>query len=327
MRRAPAARAASIARPGEGDHVEFAALRLQRRLGRLADQLQPLLDREQPRLVGVGADADHQPVAQRRRVRQHVEMAVGHRVEGAGIEGDAGHGDGLAGRARRGKGRGGQRCACAAPRSARGRSWKRRTPGGHMAKPLRSARWFAPDDFRAFGHRSRMSQMGYSAADYRGQASHRHRQHLVRPRPVPRPFQDARRGRQARRAAGGRLSRRTAGAVALRNPGQADHHALSQLPGDGDGGAHPLAPDRRRGADGRLRQDDARPHPGGDQRGRSRDLRSRRADAARQLARQDSGLRLGRDQILGGAARRDDLASRPGARWRTASRAPTASAW
>ena len=33
---------------------------------------------------------------------------------------------------------------------------------------LRSARWFAPDDFRSFGHRSRMNQMGYSAADYQG---------------------------------------------------------------------------------------------------------------------------------------------------------------
>ena len=33
---------------------------------------------------------------------------------------------------------------------------------------LRSARWFAPDDLRSFGHRSRMAQMGYSAEDYRG---------------------------------------------------------------------------------------------------------------------------------------------------------------
>ena len=33
---------------------------------------------------------------------------------------------------------------------------------------LRSARWFLPDDFRSFGHRSRMNQMGYSAADYVG---------------------------------------------------------------------------------------------------------------------------------------------------------------
>jgi dihydroxy-acid dehydratase len=39
-----------------------------------------------------------------------------------------------------------------------------------MKKPseFRSARWFAPDDFRSFGHRSRLSQMGYAAADYAG---------------------------------------------------------------------------------------------------------------------------------------------------------------
>ena len=33
---------------------------------------------------------------------------------------------------------------------------------------LRSARWFAPDDFRSFGHRSRMNQLGFAAADYVG---------------------------------------------------------------------------------------------------------------------------------------------------------------
>jgi dihydroxy-acid dehydratase len=33
---------------------------------------------------------------------------------------------------------------------------------------LRSARWFAPDDLRSFGHRSRMYQMGYAPADYAG---------------------------------------------------------------------------------------------------------------------------------------------------------------
>ena len=31
---------------------------------------------------------------------------------------------------------------------------------------LRSARWFAPDDLRSFGHRSRMMQMGYAPEDY-----------------------------------------------------------------------------------------------------------------------------------------------------------------
>ena len=33
---------------------------------------------------------------------------------------------------------------------------------------LRSARWFAPDDLRAFGHRSRAMQMGYSPEDWKG---------------------------------------------------------------------------------------------------------------------------------------------------------------
>jgi dihydroxy-acid dehydratase len=32
---------------------------------------------------------------------------------------------------------------------------------------LRSARWFAPDDFRSFGHRSRAMQMGYAPADWK----------------------------------------------------------------------------------------------------------------------------------------------------------------
>lgn len=39
---------------------------------------------------------------------------------------------------------------------------KRKTPG-----ELRSARWFAPDDLRSFGHRSRMMQLGYSEDDFR----------------------------------------------------------------------------------------------------------------------------------------------------------------
>ena len=54
-----------------------------------------------------------------------------------------------------------------------------RTPGAssHQASPigpvrqpedLRSARWFAPDDFRSAAHRSRVMQMGYGPADYIG---------------------------------------------------------------------------------------------------------------------------------------------------------------
>lgn len=33
---------------------------------------------------------------------------------------------------------------------------------------LRSARWMAPDDFRSFGHRSRIMQMGYAPEDWQG---------------------------------------------------------------------------------------------------------------------------------------------------------------
>ncbi|TYC49315.1 dihydroxy-acid dehydratase [Rhodobacterales bacterium] len=39
---------------------------------------------------------------------------------------------------------------------------KRKTTG-----ELRSARWFAPDDLRSFGHRSRMMQLGYSEEEFR----------------------------------------------------------------------------------------------------------------------------------------------------------------
>ena len=33
---------------------------------------------------------------------------------------------------------------------------------------LRSARWFAPDDVRSFGHRSRVMQLGYGPDDWVG---------------------------------------------------------------------------------------------------------------------------------------------------------------
>ncbi|WP_113260772.1 L-arabinonate dehydratase [Agrobacterium cavarae] len=37
-----------------------------------------------------------------------------------------------------------------------------------IEKKLRSSRWFAPDDLRSFGHRSRMMQLGYSEEDFAG---------------------------------------------------------------------------------------------------------------------------------------------------------------
>lgn len=41
-------------------------------------------------------------------------------------------------------------------------------PARKPAKPLRSARWFAPDDLRSFGHRSRLMQLGYAEEDFSG---------------------------------------------------------------------------------------------------------------------------------------------------------------
>jgi len=37
-----------------------------------------------------------------------------------------------------------------------------------VPESLRSAKWFAPDDLRSFGHRSRMKQMGYTPDDWAG---------------------------------------------------------------------------------------------------------------------------------------------------------------
>src|SRR5271169_2922776 len=43
-----------------------------------------------------------------------------------------------------------------------------RTSAKRKAQDLRSHRWFGVDDLRAFGHRSRMLQMGYSREDFAG---------------------------------------------------------------------------------------------------------------------------------------------------------------
>ena len=127
------------------------------------------------------------------------------------------------------------------------------------AAELRSARWFAPDDLRSFGHRSRVMQMGYAPADWAGKPviaivntwsdinqCHAHFKQRV---------DDVKRG--VLQAGGFPLELPAISAV--RAVRQADHHALPQLAGDGDRGAAAQPPGRRRGADGRLRQDHAGP--------------------------------------------------------------------
>ena len=134
---------------------------------------------------------------------------------------------------------------------------RRKTPA-----ELRSARWFAPDDLRSFGHRSRAMQMGYAPEDWVGkpviaivntwsdaQPCHAHFKQRV---------DDVKRGVLQ------------AGGFPIELPAlslsesyrQADDHALPQHAGDGDRGAAALPPGRRRGADGRLRQDHAGPGDG-----------------------------------------------------------------
>ena len=48
-------------------------------------------------------------------------------------------------------------------------------PHAKTADSLRSARWFAPDDMRSMGHRSRFMQMGYGPEDWVGNIDARRR--------------------------------------------------------------------------------------------------------------------------------------------------------
>ena len=133
----------------------------------------------------------------------------------------------------------------------------RKTPDTFAAQ-----RWFGASDLRSFGHRSRTLQMGYGYEDFMGKPVIGIINTWSDINPCHTHLRDARRGGEARRLAGGRLPGRAAGDVALREPREADDHALPQPAGDGDRGAAALPPDRRRGAARRLRQDHARPADG-----------------------------------------------------------------
>ena len=87
---APCLRAASISQPVEGHDLErdCRPRRVDRRRP-TSHQRHALLEGEQRRLAGMDADRDDDPVGDRQRRLEHVEMAVGERVERAGIEGDA----------------------------------------------------------------------------------------------------------------------------------------------------------------------------------------------------------------------------------------------
>ena len=93
-------------------------------------------------------------------------------------------------------------------------------------------------------------------------------------------FRGARRGGQARRAAGGRAAARVPDDLARREPDEADHDALPQPDGDGRRGVDPRLSARRGRAARRLRQDRARAADGRGERRRARDHDHRRPVAA-----------------------------------------------
>src|SRR4029077_18845354 len=76
---------------GEFDDVKLASRLSHDGRGRLVNQFQALFYCEQGGLVVGGADADNQPVAERCRMLDHVQVPVGHRVKRAREEADAGH--------------------------------------------------------------------------------------------------------------------------------------------------------------------------------------------------------------------------------------------
>ena len=87
---------------------------------------------------------------------------------------------------------------------------------------LRSHRWFGAEDLRTFGHRSRMAQMGYAQEDYAGKPVIAILNTWSDINPCHAHFTAARRGGEARRLAGRRLSGRDAGDVARRAVPEAD---------------------------------------------------------------------------------------------------------
>ena len=192
---------------------------------------------------------------------------------------------------------------------------------------LRSHRWLGVNDMRSFGHRSRLRGIGYDADDWNGKPVIG----IINTWSEINPCHAHLRAR-AENVKRGVLQ---AGGFPIELPAMSlsetfvkpSHHALSQLAGDGDRGAAAQPSDRRRGADGRLRQDHARPDHGRDQHGHSGDLHSGRPDAARQLERPVSRLRLGRLEILDREARRQHQRRANGTRSRAASPARSAPAW
>ena len=172
---------------------------------------------------------------------------------------------------------------------------------------LRSARWFAPDDLRAFGHRSRAMQMGYAPEEWKGrpviailntwsdaQPCHMHFKSRV---------DDVKRGILM---AGGFPMELPALSLSesFLKPTTMLYRNLLAMDAEELLRGHPVdGVVLMGGCDKTTPALAARRH----QHGAARNLSARRSDAARQLEGQDAGLGLRCLEILGRAARGENL--------------------
>jgi hypothetical protein len=164
-------------------------------------------------------------------------------------------------------------------------------------------RWFAPDDLRSFGHRSRVMQMGYDPKDWEGKPVIAILNNWNDYQPLPPALQAARRGGQARRAAGRRLPAGAADGLAGENlikPSALLYRNMLAMEVEEMIRAYPIDGAVLMGGCDKTTPGCcwAPPAP------TCRHLPAGRAHAARHVARPDAGLGLRRLQVLGRAPRR-----------------------
>ena len=164
-------------------------------------------------------------------------------------------------------------------------------PSRKKPEELRSHRWYGVNDLRSFGHRSRTAQMGYDRSDYAGKpviaiintwsdinSCHTHFKQRV---------EEVKRGVWQ---AGGFPVEMPAMSLAepMQKPTTMMYRNFLAME---TRGAAALLSGRRRGADGRLRQDHAGARHGRDQHEPADDLHAGGTDAERPLARRARSAR------------------------------------
>ena len=156
-------------------------------------------------------------------------------------------------------------------------------------KPLRSTAWFGHPDRDGFLHRSWMKNQGFPADLFDGRPVIGICNTFSELTPCNAHFREL--AERVKRGVyeAGRLPARVPGVLERREQSASHRDAVPQPRIDGRRGVDPRQPDRRRGADDRLRQDHARAADGRRVVRRAGDRALRRTDAERQVPRQDIG--------------------------------------